>query len=95
LSPPEVDHAPDAFVPVSPLSTIIVFVEPVVLVLLVEPVVLEPLVLVLLVEPVVLEPLVEPDEVVALVGANWTASAQVVKLLDLETTTTFAFPENV
>jgi hypothetical protein len=75
---------------VEPVALVLLLVEPVVLEPLAEPVVLEPLA-----EPVVLEPLAEPDEVVALVGANWTASAQVVKLLDLETTTTFAFPENV
>ena len=56
---------------------------------------MELVVLELLVELVVLEPLVEPDEVAVLVGENWTASAHVVLLLDLETTTTFAFPLKV
>jgi hypothetical protein len=69
-----------------------VLVEPVGTVLLVEPVVPE----LPVVEPIVLElPVeVEPDEVVV-VGENWTASAQVVLLLDLETITTFACPEKL
>ena len=83
---------PVAFVPDLPLSIIIVpadplvpeveepLVEPVVPELLVELVVPE----LLLFEPVVPELLVEdePDEVVELVAVNWTASAQVVLLLD-------------
>ena len=59
----------------------LVVVEP-----LVEPVEVEPLVEPVEVEPLVeadeVEPLVEPDEVAVLEGANWTASAQVVLLLD-------------
>ena len=49
----------------------------------------------LLVELVVPELLVEPDEVVVVVAINWTASAQVVLLLDLERITTFACPEKL
>ena len=42
-----------------------------------------------------LDVLVELDEVVVVVAVNWTASAQVVLLLDLETITTFACPEKL
>ena len=80
---------PVAFVPDWPLSMMMVLedpvapgggeplVEPVVVEPLVEPVAVEPPV-----EPVVVEPPVEPDEVAVLEGENWTASAQVVLLLD-------------
>jgi hypothetical protein len=69
-------------------------VEPLVELVVLEPLV-EPVEPVLLVEPV--EPVlsVEPDEVDVVVGENWTASAQVVLLLDWETITTFACPEKL
>ena len=92
---------PEAFVPDAPLSMITVLedplvpeevdvlVEPVGAVLLVEPV------NVLLVELDGTVLLAELDEVDAVEGENWTASAQVVWLLDWETITTFACPEKL
>ena len=87
---------PEAFVPDAPLSMIIVLEDP--LVLEGEDVLVEPVVPELLVELVVPELLLvedEPDEDVVVVAVNWTASTQVVLLLDSETTTTFACPEKL
>jgi len=97
-------QVPEAFVPEAPSSMITVLDDPLVpeeVDVLVEPVVPELLVELvvpeLLVELVVPELLVEdePDEVVAVVAVNWTASAQVVLLLDFERITTFACPEKL
>jgi hypothetical protein len=90
---------PEAFVPEAPLSMITVLEDPLApdeVDVLVEPVLLiEPVEPVLLIEPVEPVLLVEAYEFSWVVEENWTASAQVVLLLDWETITTFACPEKL